>query len=278
MAENPNGSPTFKPVKNPGKLNTSFWEKQVVKDGGADAAKKPRKKKKKSKMASMWEQRAAEEAEKKKIDPTPKKNVTDEPVARDTNETNTNTDASANNDIQETPTTKSEKSDNADADGDGDVNTDTIPTKAKSVGRSSKVAALAGKLNINPMGLKGGLPPSLRKKREEQKGETDLSKPEFLRPVIPPSTRRKSTKKNIISITNKQINEELRNCLQENFVFDDRMLVSGHLLCCYLKDITGIDLSMIGNEAWNESLLIDAVKEVFGEKAIASYGYSLKTI
>eukprot|EP01083_Nonionella_stella_P287886 980015_1 len=141
-----NDSPTMKATKNPGKLNTSFWETAFKDDKNKTSIKKkgPRKKKKKkTKMTGMWEN----------------KSVSDPKT-----------------------TSQSPKSTN-------NNNTQNISNKI------NKISALAGKLNINPKGMMGGLPPSLRKKREERK-DKDIIREEFARPIIPKSVqRKKATKK-----------------------------------------------------------------------------------
>merc|ERR1711971_656451 len=129
------------------------------------------------------------------------------------------------------------------------------------------------------MGMRGGLPPSLRKKREERKEEAGgLSEPEFVRPLIPASTRRpkEATKKNIVDLTNDKVKSSLLAYLSQNFQFDETTIVSEENMCRHLRDVAGIDLSAVGDERWDAALLVDAAKEVFGDRALIQWGYQLR--
>eukprot|EP00486_Rosalina_sp_Unknown_P016951 CAMPEP_0201595060 /NCGR_PEP_ID=MMETSP0190_2-20130828/192186_1 /ASSEMBLY_ACC=CAM_ASM_000263 /TAXON_ID=37353 /ORGANISM="Rosalina sp." /LENGTH=368 /DNA_ID=CAMNT_0048054917 /DNA_START=23 /DNA_END=1129 /DNA_ORIENTATION=- len=271
-----------------GKLNTSFWDTAFKEGdkGGGGAKPKPKKKKvkkKKSKMASMWENKFEEQ--KKKVEstaykPPPKKKVikpettetaTTQPTEPESEQTTTNTestDTNTNGDSSSSTTTTNGTN--------GSTTEDKPKPKPKPKG---KVSALAGKIAFNPMAMRGGLPPSLRKKREEAKEKgVELPEQDFARPVIPSSARRKATKKNIIDITNEQINEELRQYLSTSFKFDEYMILSSDNLCAYLRDTADIDLSSTGDNKWELDILSSAIKEVFGDGANGSYGYALRAI
>mmetsp|Transcript_56634 Transcript_56634/g.90181 ORF Transcript_56634/g.90181 Transcript_56634/m.90181 type:complete len:269 (+) Transcript_56634:53-859(+) len=265
--DNPNGSPTMKPVKNPGKLNTSFWD-SAFKDekAGDQPPAKPKKKKvkKKSKMTAMWETKFAEQqkqVESTAYKPPPAKKVINTPP--------TSTDANGNDSDNKNDAESSETN----------TNGASSDSASKPSSGGGKISALAGKIAFNPMAMRGGLPPSLRKKREEQKEQgVELPGEQFARPIIPSSARRRATKKDIISITNEQINEELRSYLSTSFVFDEKMILSANILCLYLRDVAGIDLSSAGDDKWELQILMSAIQEVFGEKAKHSYGYLLRAM
>lgn len=287
---NVNGEPSMAPTKKPGKLNTSFWEQQAASKGGDSKPKKrkssPRKKKRKSQMASMWEDKLAKQ--KKEVEATavpskpsaaaaaaaadsdaPKPTITEKPAAADSGATT----ASASDAPTPEPEPESEPATKA-------ASADSSPAAGA---KKSSVSALAGKLNISPMmmGMRGGLPPSLRKKREERKEDGGgLSEPDFVRPVIPASTRRPkdATKKNIIDVTNDEMKSSLRAYLSENFQFDETMIVSADNLCRHLRDVAGIDLGAVGDDRWELELLVDAAKEVFGDRAQIQWGYQLRAL
>eukprot|EP01084_Bolivina_argentea_P168996 292984_1 len=80
-------SPTMKGTKNPGKLNTSFWE-TAFKDNDNKSQQKETVKKKKSKMAAMWENKletnkkqaeSTSHKSKPKLKPKPKPKQTSTP-------------------------------------------------------------------------------------------------------------------------------------------------------------------------------------------------------
>eukprot|EP01084_Bolivina_argentea_P088574 159919_1 len=259
----------MKATKNPKKLNTSFWE-TAFNDGNAQAApvkkKKKGRKKKKTKMTAMWEDKF--ETQKQQVDstsykPKPKPN----PTSDDATNIETNPDDT-------TVVNKENTDDNVPA---SSSTTEPIKDEPKPK-KISKVGALAGKLNINPMGMRGGIPPSLRKKREEAKEkDTALPSQEFERPVIPSTVqRKKATKEDILTITSNEIKQALNVCLSETFVFDESMIVNESILCSYLRDIAGIDLSLIGDSKWDSDILIDTIKDVFGDKVQHPYGYQLR--
>ena len=56
------------------------------------------------------------------------------------------------------------------------------------------------------------------------------------------------------------------------------MIISADNLCLYLRDIAGIDLSATGDTKWEMHILIDAAKQVFGEKVENPYGYLLRAM
>eukprot|EP01084_Bolivina_argentea_P160011 278669_1 len=250
MTDNINGTASMKPVKNPGKLknkmNLSMWENTPKKDENKPKTRK-KKKKKKSAMSSMWENKLAKEKEanasSKSHVPKKKKNWNFTPK-NDTSTTTTSNGA------------------------------DSPPKKI------NKVSALAAGLNINPMGLKGGLPPSLRKKREEQKEkEADIPDAQFAKPIIPSSARRKQTKKNIINLENEKINQSLKAYLSESFTFDEEMIINDNYLLLYLRDFAGIDLSSCDNDnKWDKELLLSCLKEVYGDKVESSWGFKIRAI
>ena len=137
----------MKATKNPGKLNTSFWEQQA---SGGDAKPKPKrktkhkKKKSKSSMASMWETKLAKQREEVESTAFPKSTVST---------------ISENADPNSSPKRSPSGSPKRSSSGSPKTSSSGSPgTKSK-----VNVSALAGKLNLNPMmGLKGGIPPSLR--------------------------------------------------------------------------------------------------------------------
>eukprot|EP01083_Nonionella_stella_P279459 950642_1 len=57
-----------------------------------------------------------------------------------------------------------------------------------------------------------------------------------------------------------EIKQALNVCLSESFVFDENMIVNESILCSYLRDIAGIDLSLIGDSKWDSDMLIDTIK------------------
>ena len=106
-----------------------------------------------------------------------------------------------------------------------------------------------------------------------------MSSPEFDRPVIPSDARKKlANRKDIIATTNEEVNESLKMCLSECFVFDERMIVNQDYLCLYLRDIKGIDLSLSSDEEWSMDILLAAAKTVFGEQVYNKWGYLLRLV
>jgi len=261
---NVNGEASMAPTKNPGKLNTSFWEQQAAASDGKPRPKKKtkhKKKKSKSSMASMWEDKLAKQRAEVAATSFPKSTTSTPPTSpplRTSSSGSSEKISTENADPNRSPPSK--------------------PSKAK----GSTVSALAGKLNMNAMmGLKGGIPPSLRKKREERKEDaTELSGPQFARPLIPSTARRPKnlTKKNIVDITHNEIAQRLRTYLSESFQYDARMIMDEVVLCQYLRDIAGIDLSVVGDMQWDYDTLLDATKEVFGVQAISTWGYTLRVM
>lgn len=170
----------MKATKNPGKLNTSFWD-TAFKDGNKEEKPKQKKgkkkvKKKKSKMANMWENKFEEQ--KKKVEstsykPPPKKKVikVDEDAPNESNETTSPETEQVNGDDANTETSSETQtpSESVTSNGDSGSSNGSTENSSPSKPKASKVSALAGKIAFNPMAMRGGLPPSLRKKREEAK-------------------------------------------------------------------------------------------------------------
>ena len=76
-----------------------------------------------------------------------------------------------------------------------------------------------------------------------------------------------------------QINENLREYLNESFTFDDEMIINEIYLLSYLKDHAGIDLSSCDNDnKWDTELLKSCLIQVFGDKVKNSWGYNIREI
>ena len=75
-----------------------------------------------------------------------------------------------------------------------------------------------------------------------------------------------------------QVKQKLREYLSASFQYDARMIMDEVVLCVYLRDVAGIDLSAMGDIKWDYQTLLDATKDVFGVKAINTWGYTLRVM
>jgi len=251
---------SMRPTKNPGKLNTSFWESKN--NDGADskpksAPKRHKKKKSKGKMASMWETKLAKQRQEVEATsfPKPSAAASSPPTAPAPY-------------LRSTGSNERASTENAD------------PNRSPN-GAKSKTAALSQSLALNPLALRGGVPPSLRKKNEERKeNNTELPGTDFDRPLIPSTARRpkETSKRDIVSVTNDEIGQRLREYLSASFQYDPAMIMDEAVLCVHLRDIGGIDLSAMGDVKWDFETLLEAMTDVFGVRAINTWGYTLRLI